>query len=58
MSDCVKVALDFVSPQNVHRCKILADELRSENNYELWMEDKLQLNAMLWYAWVSLAKGS
>ncbi|KAL1711512.1 hypothetical protein EV715DRAFT_215224, partial [Schizophyllum commune] len=55
LSDCIKVAVDFVSPENVVRCERLTEEFRQENlaAQDQWKEDVLQLKTMMWYAWVS-----
>ncbi|CAO1629270.1 unnamed protein product [Parajaminaea phylloscopi] len=53
LTDCMKIAVDFVSPENVRRCFSLTAEFRSLNNSLLksWKEDALQLKTMLWHAW-------
>src|ERR1700733_6251517 len=51
--DCIKVAVDFVSPENVHRCVKLTKEFRELNLAKAWKDDVLQLRNMLWYAWLS-----
>ena len=53
MADCIKVAVDFVSPENVRRCEILTREFREQNQTQAWKEDVLQLRTMMWYAWLS-----
>ncbi|EJD54118.1 Clavaminate synthase-like protein [Auricularia subglabra TFB-10046 SS5] len=53
LSDCIKVAVDFVSPENVERCERLTQEFREQNQVTPWKEDILQLKTMLWYAWLS-----
>jgi [histone H3]-dimethyl-L-lysine9 demethylase len=53
MADCIKVAVDFVSPENVRRCEILTREFREQNQAQAWKEDVLQLRTMMWYAWLS-----
>ncbi|KAL1749824.1 hypothetical protein FB107DRAFT_224897, partial [Schizophyllum commune] len=55
LSDCIKVAVDFVSPENVVRCEKLTEEFRQENlaAQDQWKEDVLQLKTMMWYAWVN-----
>jgi len=52
-ADCIKVAVDFVSPENVHRCVKLTKEFRELNLAKAWKDDVLQLRNMLWYAWQS-----
>lgn len=56
MGDCIKVAVDYVSPQNVRRCERLTAEFRKQNHSEAWKEDVLQLRTMMWYAWLSCDK--
>jgi len=53
LTDCIKVAVDFISPQNVARCFQLTEEFRSltVEGKKSWKEDILQLKAQLWYAW-------
>ncbi|KAJ7620116.1 hypothetical protein FB45DRAFT_929501 [Roridomyces roridus] len=49
LSDCIKVAIDFVSPESIIRCQGLARELRREGTRK---EDKLQLHSLLWFTWL------
>lgn len=51
-ADCIKVAIDFVSPENLARCEILTKEFRALNASQVWKEDVLQLKTMMWYAWL------
>ncbi|KAG6889022.1 hypothetical protein C0992_006718 [Termitomyces sp. T32_za158] len=53
MADCIKVAVDFVSPENVERCEKLTREFREQNHRKMWKEDVLQLRTMMWFAWLS-----
>ncbi|KAF7331679.1 hypothetical protein MKEN_00047600 [Mycena kentingensis (nom. inval.)] len=53
MSDCIKIAIDFVSPENIKRCEKLTREFRSVNQGKCWKEDILQLRSMMWFAWLS-----
>ena len=53
LADCVKVAIDFVSPENVARCEQLTQEFREQNQGLKWKEDVLQLKTMMWFAWLS-----
>ncbi|KAJ7853152.1 hypothetical protein B0H14DRAFT_3136940 [Mycena olivaceomarginata] len=53
LSDCIKVAIDFVSPENVARCETLTQQFREQNESEAWKEDVLQLRTMMWFAWLS-----
>lgn len=52
-ADCVKVAVDFVSPENIQHCATLTQEFRQLNGESLWKEDVLQLRTMMWHAWKS-----
>ncbi|KAL0569857.1 hypothetical protein V5O48_012109 [Marasmius crinis-equi] len=56
LSDCIKVAIDFVSPENVERCEQLTMEFREQNHSKAWKEDVLQLRSMLWFAWMSCCR--
>ena len=50
----MKIAVDFVSPENVARCFQLTKEFRemsSSSVIKAWKEDVLQLKSMLWHAW-------
>ncbi|OCF44720.1 hypothetical protein I317_01409 [Kwoniella heveanensis CBS 569] len=53
LADCIKIALDFVSPHNVRRCQKLTQDFRTENFVKAWKDDVLQLYNVLWYAWLS-----
>ncbi|KIL67385.1 hypothetical protein M378DRAFT_102557 [Amanita muscaria Koide BX008] len=53
LADCIKVAIDFVSPENVARCEQLTQEFREQNQGLKWKEDVLQLRTMMWFAWLS-----
>jgi lysine-specific demethylase 3 len=53
LSDCIKVAIDFVSPENIERCERLTREFREVNQTRAWKEDVLQLRTMMWFAWLS-----
>jgi len=55
-ADCIKIAIDFVSPQNVSYCESLTREFRNENYEKCWKDDVLQLRAMMWYAWLSCSR--
>ena len=55
LADCIKVACDFVSPENVERCGVLTREFREQNQLKAWKEDVLQLRTMMWFAWLSCA---
>ncbi|KDQ65025.1 hypothetical protein JAAARDRAFT_28691 [Jaapia argillacea MUCL 33604] len=53
LADCIKVAIDFVSPENISRCEQLTKEFREQNQSMAWKEDVLQLRTMMWFAWLS-----
>ncbi|QRV72004.1 JmjC domain, hydroxylase [Ceratobasidium sp. AG-Ba] len=53
LADCIKVAIDFVSLENIDRCEKLTAEFRNENDTFTWKEDVLQLRTMMMYAWHS-----
>lgn len=53
LADCIKIAIDFVSPENIDRCARLTKEFREQNKSRVWKEDVLQLRSMMWFAWVS-----
>ena len=56
LADCIKVACDFVSPENIERCEILTREFREQNQSMAWKEDVLQLRTMMWFAWLSCVR--
>ncbi|KAJ7367835.1 Jmjd1a protein [Mycena albidolilacea] len=56
LSDCIKVAIDFVSPENIARCEKLTKEFREVNQTKAWKEDVLQLRTMMWFAWLSCCR--
>jgi len=56
LADCVKVASDFVSPENIERCEVLTKEFREQNQSMAWKEDVLQLRTMMWFAWLSCGR--
>jgi hypothetical protein len=49
----MKIAIDFVSPENIDRCEALTKEFREQNQSMQWKEDVLQLRTMMWFAWLS-----
>ncbi|CAE6469855.1 unnamed protein product [Rhizoctonia solani] len=53
LADCIKIAIDFVSIENIDRCEKLTTEFRNENDTFTWKEDVLQLRTMMMYAWRS-----
>ncbi len=55
LSSCVKVALDFVSAENAHRCVQLSDEFARLPRGHHLSEDKLQIKSMLLYAMSHIA---
>ncbi|KAI5122159.1 hypothetical protein M0805_007058 [Coniferiporia weirii] len=56
LADTIKVACDFVSPENIERCETLTREFRAQNQSLVWKEDVLQLRSMMWFAWLSCWK--
>ncbi|XP_021750702.1 lysine-specific demethylase JMJ25-like isoform X2 [Chenopodium quinoa] len=50
LKSCIKVALDFISPENVHECIRLTGELRSLPRNHQAKEDKLEVWKMIIYA--------
>ncbi|KAJ7843543.1 Clavaminate synthase-like protein [Mycena olivaceomarginata] len=57
LSDCVKVAIDFVSVDNIKRCEKLTQEFRAVNNRgRPWKVDVLQLRSLLWFAWATCCR--
>ncbi|KAI0751497.1 hypothetical protein C8Q80DRAFT_1309487 [Daedaleopsis nitida] len=56
LADCIKVACDFVSPENIERCENLTSEFREQNQSMAWKEDVLQLRTMMWFAWLSCVR--
>jgi lysine-specific demethylase 3 len=50
MQSCIKVALDFVSPENVQECVRLTDEFRQLPKDHWAKEDKLEVKKMVLYA--------
>ncbi|KAI0347428.1 hypothetical protein BDW22DRAFT_1351863 [Trametopsis cervina] len=56
LADCIKVACDFVSPENIERCETLTKEFREQNQSMAWKEDVLQLRNMMWFAWLSCTR--
>ncbi|KAH7930065.1 Clavaminate synthase-like protein [Leucogyrophana mollusca] len=56
LADCVKVASDFVSPENIARCEKLTREFREQNQSMAWKEDVLQLRTMMWFAWLNCCR--
>jgi lysine-specific demethylase 3 len=52
----MKIAIDFVSPENIDRCEKLTKEFREQNQRKAWKENVLQLRTMMWFAWQSCSK--
>ncbi|GAA5976044.1 hypothetical protein JCM5350_000295 [Sporobolomyces pararoseus] len=53
-SDCIKVASDFVSIENVGRCWKVTDEFRQQTKEDkVWKNDILGLKCQLLWAWES-----
>eukprot|EP01018_Ginkgo_biloba_P013351 Gb_31450 [translate_table: standard] len=50
LKSCIKVALDFVSPENVHECVRLTDEFRLLPKDHRAKEDKLEVKKMILHA--------
>jgi [histone H3]-dimethyl-L-lysine9 demethylase len=57
MADCIKIAIDFVSAENIDRCEKLTKEFREQNQSKVWKDDMLQLRMMMWFAWQSCSIG-
>ncbi|OLL23307.1 Lysine-specific demethylase 3A [Neolecta irregularis DAH-3] len=57
LSSCIKVACDFVSPENVSRCAVLTDESRRLAK-DGKREDVLQLKNILYFAWKQMDRES
>ncbi|KAG2747930.1 hypothetical protein P692DRAFT_201914418, partial [Suillus brevipes Sb2] len=56
LADCIKVAVDSVSPESIARCEKLTREFREQNQFMAWKEDDLQLRAMVWFACLSCCR--
>ncbi|XP_010275975.1 PREDICTED: lysine-specific demethylase JMJ25-like isoform X2 [Nelumbo nucifera] len=50
LKSCIKVALDFVSPENVHECIRLTEEFRTLPQNHRAKEDKLEVKRMTLHA--------
>lgn len=50
LSSCIKVAEDFVSPENVSKCLELTHEFRALSNSHSNHEDKFQIKNILYHA--------
>ncbi|KAF7983371.1 hypothetical protein HWV62_22363 [Athelia sp. TMB] len=54
--DAIKIALDFLDVESLNRTVQLAHEFRNHRKATSQGDDVLQLNTLLWYAWVSLTE--
>lgn len=52
--DCIKVALDFVAPENIMECFNLTSEFRKLSTRHANREDKLQIKSILYHVMKSL----
>lgn len=50
LKSCIKVALDFVSPENVGECVKLTEEFRRLPSFHKAKEDKLEIKKMAVHA--------
>ncbi|KAK9729342.1 hypothetical protein K7432_000385 [Basidiobolus ranarum] len=50
---CIKVAMDFVSPENVSKCAELTKEFRLLSQGHRRRQDLLQLESILYYSWLN-----
>ncbi|KAK1369170.1 hypothetical protein POM88_035262 [Heracleum sosnowskyi] len=50
IKSCIKVALDFVSPENIHECVQLAEDFRTLPRNHRAKEDKLEVKKISLYA--------
>ncbi|KAL2339220.1 hypothetical protein Fmac_013666 [Flemingia macrophylla] len=50
LKSCTKVAVDFVSPENIHECLRLTNEFRQLPKNHRAREDKLEIKKMIVYA--------
>ncbi|KAK9765609.1 hypothetical protein K7432_005928 [Basidiobolus ranarum] len=50
---CIKVAMDFVSPENVSRCAELTKEFRLLSQGHRRRQDLLQLESILYHSWLN-----
>lgn len=53
LAHCVKVAVDFVSPEHVGACVRIMNEFRLLPRGHARKQDLLQIKAILWHAWKS-----
>ena len=50
LHNCIKVAEDFVSPENINHCLYLTQEFRHLTEWHTNHEDKLQIKSILFHA--------
>ena len=50
LHNCIKVAEDFVSPENINHCLYLTQEFRHLTEWHTNHEDKLQIKSILYHA--------
>ena len=50
LHNCIKIAEDFVSPENISRCLHLTQEFRQLTEWHTNHEDKLQIKSILYHA--------
>lgn len=55
LTDSIKLACDFVSPENLLRTQSLIKEFREQYLATGWGDDVLQYYTTLWYAWITLS---
>lgn len=46
LNSCIKVALDFVSPQGINQCLLITDQVRYLSEKHVNREDKLQVGGL------------
>ncbi|KAJ1977560.1 hypothetical protein H4R35_002249 [Dimargaris xerosporica] len=51
-TSCIKIAMDFVSPENVRQCRQLTAEFRLLSRFHQRKTDLLQLKSILYHAWL------
>ncbi|BFZ64625.1 hypothetical protein YB2330_005775 [Saitoella coloradoensis] len=56
LTSCIKVACDFVSPENVSRCEVITRENRGLRE-RCKREDVLQLSNVVYFGWKDLEEG-
>ena len=50
LHNCIKIAEDFVSPENISRCLHLTQEFRQLTEWHTNHEDKLQIKSILYHS--------